>query len=229
MNFRHPWLILTILISATGFGADNLKLIIPGSFHGNEVTIKDGAAVSEVYDTGGKCGIRAARLRVQRAKDKSTDIDDAASARKKVFSASSENVVFWLKGLKSSAKRSFQSHFCADQVVGNGDEIVMTFKNGNRYKISGIPYPGNDKVVQLTLSTDNLKQILSTYPLDGNNLDENTRLLWAGDIDGDGKIDVLQNKKNHYNQVANRILFLSSRAKKGELSGEAVTFRANAD
>lgn len=46
-------------------------------------------------------------------------------------------------------------------------------------------------------------------------------LLWAGDLDGDGKIDLLMNFTDYY---WNTVLFLSSLAKPGELVGEAARF-----
>jgi hypothetical protein len=45
-------------------------------------------------------------------------------------------------------------------------------------------------------------------------------LRWAGDLDGDGKLDVLLTADTHY-AVETFRLFLSSKAKKGQLVGEA--------
>ena len=49
--------------------------------------------------------------------------------------------------------------------------------------------------------------------------------MWAGDLDGDGKLDLLLNLSTHYNLDSHR-LFLSSMAKKGQLVGEAAVFDA---
>ena len=38
--------------------------------------------------------------------------------------------------------------------------------------------------------------------------DAHPRLIWAGDLDGDGRLDLLVNASNHYN-VSNRVLWVS--------------------
>jgi len=48
-------------------------------------------------------------------------------------------------------------------------------------------------------------------------------LRWAGDLDGDGKLDLILAADHHYNLSTTR-LFLSSRAKKGELVQEVAKF-----
>ncbi|MCB0334183.1 MAG: hypothetical protein KDD55_11825 [Bdellovibrionales bacterium] len=50
-------------------------------------------------------------------------------------------------------------------------------------------------------------------------------VLWAGDLDRDGKLDLLIDTSNHYN-VTEQTLYLSSLATKGELVGKAAIFRA---
>lgn len=49
-------------------------------------------------------------------------------------------------------------------------------------------------------------------------VDSPPRLLWAGDLDRDGKIDLLMDLTHHYN-MTHLALFLSSAAKEGELVG----------
>jgi hypothetical protein len=49
------------------------------------------------------------------------------------------------------------------------------------------------------------------------------QLLWAGDLDGDGKLDLLLNLSAHYNVSARR-LFLSSAARQGEAVREVAVF-----
>lgn len=53
-----------------------------------------------------------------------------------------------------------------------------------------------------------------------------TGLIWAGDIDRDGKLDLIVDVSDHYNAVANVVVLLSSRAAKDDLVGIAGSFRA---
>ena len=49
-------------------------------------------------------------------------------------------------------------------------------------------------------------------------------LLWAGDLDGDGRLDLYMNLSTHYNVSARR-LFLSSAAASGALVREVAVFQ----
>lgn len=49
-------------------------------------------------------------------------------------------------------------------------------------------------------------------------------IYWAGDLDGDGKLDLYLDLANHYN-VGQYRLFLSSPAEKGKLVKEVANFR----
>ncbi|MEM7512736.1 MAG: hypothetical protein AAF388_17515, partial [Bacteroidota bacterium] len=56
---------------------------------------------------------------------------------------------------------------------------------------------------------------------------EETRveILWSGDIDRDGELDLLINTSHHYNLYL-PTLYLSSRAEKGKLLRRMASFRA---
>jgi hypothetical protein len=49
-------------------------------------------------------------------------------------------------------------------------------------------------------------------------------LVWAGDLDGDGRLDLYMDLTDHYN-VTNYVLFLSSRAVTGELVKQVASRR----
>jgi hypothetical protein len=66
-------------------------------------------------------------------------------------------------------------------------------------------------------------QVLATFPaLDTggkvNSLDIEQYVMFAGDLDHDGKLDLLANVSGHWNEWR-PALFLSSAAKEGELVG----------
>lgn len=53
-------------------------------------------------------------------------------------------------------------------------------------------------------------------------------LVWAGDLDKDGQVDLYMNLARHYAQVKHG-LFLSSAAKDGEIVGQVTTWGASID
>jgi len=73
----------------------------------------------------------------------------------------------------------------------------------------------------LVLSAHGQRQQLAVLSRDGDVPDfKGLRLIWAGDLDGDGKLDLLVDITNHYNGSGSA-LFLSSKAKSGEIVGLA--------
>ena len=62
-----------------------------------------------------------------------------------------------------------------------------------------------------------------------NGLDDATPgVLWAGDLDRDGKVDLFMEMNRHYASIS-YALFLSSAAKDEELVGKVATWRAAVD
>lgn len=78
------------------------------------------------------------------------------------------------------------------------------------------------RVSRLVLEGDGLKQTLYQWP-EGFS-DQHCELIWAGDLDGDGKLDLLMNLSDHYN-VSEVTLFLSSRRAPGTLVKRVASFR----
>jgi hypothetical protein len=54
--------------------------------------------------------------------------------------------------------------------------------------------------------------------------DQHCELFWAGDLDGDGRLDLVMNLSGHYN-VSETTLFLSSTRQQGKLVRKAAVFR----
>jgi len=76
----------------------------------------------------------------------------------------------------------------------------------------------------IELQIDGVRQTLASYTFHmevGEFRSPKSYLMWIGDIDGDGKVDILINSTSYY---WNTTMFLSSLAKKGELVGKAGNF-----
>ena len=61
------------------------------------------------------------------------------------------------------------------------------------------------------------QKLTNVYP---KGMDESLTILWAGDLDGDKKVDLIIDDINHYNIWINYRLFLSSYAEKNEIVKE---------
>jgi hypothetical protein len=73
---------------------------------------------------------------------------------------------------------------------------------------------------QIRLSCNQKSQLI----LNRASLSEHIYILWAGDLDRDGRLDLLLDVHDHYN-VSEPTLFLSSKAKKDEMVKRFISYR----
>lgn len=80
----------------------------------------------------------------------------------------------------------------------------------------GFRHPGDLLILdyRIKLFSGDKRQVLIEYA--GSSYDGLPSVLWAGDLDGDGQLDLLLDIRNHYN-VRHYALFLSSKAEGNEL------------
>ncbi len=95
-------------------------------------------------------------------------------------------------------------------------EIKITGDEGEKCWTDGLP-----KNAKLVLTSGNSSQIL--YTLEECGSDPGWSLIWAGDLDKDGKLDLYVTVNQHYNSIE-RKLFLSSQADEGQLVAEVAQF-----
>lgn len=91
-------------------------------------------------------------------------------------------------------------------------EIKIIGEEGEKCWPDGLP-----KNAKLVLTSGNSSQILYTLHECGS--DPGWSLIWAGDLDKDGKLDLYVTVNQHYNAIE-RKLFLSSQANEGQLVAE---------
>ena len=136
----------------------------------------------------------------------------------------SKEVLFFAKGLDYlSSKKVVHLAATADPLV-NGKPVQLQFGRRRYEVLVSTGEEGGLQRSRVRLRSGNREQVLIS--VGGDAIDLNWSLLWAGDLDGDQKLDLYMNLATHY-ALTEKVLFLSSRARGSEIVGRAGSFATN--
>lgn len=183
-----------------------IKLAMTGQgFHGDEVYAKTGQTWLGLFRDGDKFELRETKVKVVRSHDPVLDKDNEKTG-KDVSVASEEEPVFLLRNARTFHPGSVETAFYAGDLE-RGVTLDSGFKSD--YKLGDRWYRmANLNGTTLTLESEGVSQILYHLSPVG---DATWELIWAGDLDNDGKLDIFANIPVHYNFMQYR-LFLSGSA-----------------
>lgn len=190
------------------------NLVWVSSFHSEYFPYKNNSKWMGLFKEGDRFVVKPTRLRVKEIPDPDLyDLDVTTSVN-------GESIFLFrdLPGIKASEIPTvflISDDEETDTSLKPGTQILTL--NGVRYSLTlnnpiGGEYPGKGST--LTLAANGKEQVLRFLP-DGCNECYWT-LIWAGDLDADGKLDLLMDLTNHYNRE-DRVLFLSGEAGAGKL------------
>lgn len=213
----------------------------PGVFHGDELKLKSTAKnlITGWYGVfEGPSGhmVKSVSLTVEKAKDEVIDGDKEKTGKKLSIQPPSPAPLFLFKPAKipfldSAALESPLAGQTSGQEI-SPDLSPMTLRLGDKIPEGTIVSTGKRERelgdgrylysnIQVFFKSEGKSQRLWTAAaLD----DSSPRVIWYGDLDRDGKIDLLLNLTDHYN-VTSLELFLSSLATKGQLLKKVAQFR----
>lgn len=209
----------------------HMQLLETGDFHGEEVQARSGEKWLGLLITGKDSTLLPFRLKVETVYDDITDYGTGQQTGKRVSVDSPLEPLFLMTGgsmLKEgpvttvfSAKPDFAKSLDKTQQVElklSGKSYVLKVVGQGSEKCRWTTFPPN---AQLVLALGDSEQTLYTLEDCGN--DPYWLLLWAGDLDRDGKLDLYVSVTQHYN-VSERRLFLSSAAGDEDLVKEVAEF-----
>lgn len=216
----------------------------PGEFHGDEPVGRHGERWLALRQEGREAALVPARLKVTPVFDAVLDEAGQTSGRAVASDAGDQHVIAFLRGpgLRAGRVDMAEVEEAADPSAGRSGWRILWAAQTYRLAIGCEAGPaGVDtqrtraEAVQCEVTlqhADGRQQTLARmggYRDSESNLrpgdDAAPSLLFAGDLDHDGQLDLVVDTTDHYN-LSRPTLFLSSKARNGELVGTAAQYRS---
>jgi hypothetical protein len=222
-------IVLSIAVARLSAGADP-QIVLPGIYHAGEAMVENGSTwIAIVPRLGGGLRIEEATVEVERVHDPIVDNEGEMTGLRVSAPTCLRAPLFLVRGTEAIQTGFFDTSFASPHPLEINGSFPITVFSQRRYALvidcePDAPASGdNFRECPLVLVHERSRQVLATFTvwappdMDLSIASEAVpQLLWAGDIDRDGKLDLLLDLTNHYN-VSEPTLFLSSGAGEGEL------------
>jgi hypothetical protein len=208
-------------------GAWTIGLLTLGQFHSKEVSARTGEVWLGLFPTDTGFALRPAALTIAPWDD---DLGDGEGKEVKVETGTPLFLVN--AGNRLHPRANVSTVFAGEVALGNAAYVLLAWRgvehrlsveNRDSTPVRGIEF--RDSRLTLTSSPPDVPDAFYHQKLVtiDRPYGEPWRLLWAGDLDGDGKLDLFVEVGAHDN-VEDRRLFLSTAATKGQAVGQAAVF-----
>jgi hypothetical protein len=228
---------LLILLAASFLGGaspeiqqpDKYQLLLPQQYHGKEVTAKSGEKWWGVFQVEEGQELRPVILDIKSVHDGIVDGDKKEDTGKLVSTKEKGRGIclFLVKGLKNATPGPITSFFSGEfrlcpskyriEFSTKGEEL-LTLEVAGTVEDQYIKGEDYSITVRFGKPTELYRESSPHFVFESKTKfnDAVPALLWAGDLDRDGKPDLLLNETYHYN-VSLPTLLLSGGAEKGKL------------
>ncbi|MBS1813354.1 MAG: hypothetical protein JSS87_00595 [Acidobacteria bacterium] len=191
-----------------------IRLLLPGgTFHGEEVKDVPKSGWLAFTFVHGVASLQPTTLHITHTHDEISDDDNPQAKTGIIISNSGPRAYFLLHGIKPRAQ------VLTFQIDKDGIPLSQRFSIQSKDLDAELeilaPVTGQDgfKTVgagsRIVFREHGIEQELAHFGDEFN--DGHVSILWLGDLDGDGKLDLLLDISGHYN-VMNPVLFLSKGA-----------------
>ena len=209
-------LTLTTQGRGTKLSKPEVQILQVGYFHSDEVSAKSGEVWLGMYPTKDGYELIPSTINVEAAHDPIVDDNEDQKTGKKVSVNLPTSPLFLVKGMNTLKRGGVKT-------LSSGLEIVLTPGKSLSFRLNKDVYHltvlGDGDIssgfqnYKIELSKGQLRQVIVAY---SSTNDAVPRLLWAGDLDRDGQLDLFIDATNHY-VLSAPALFLSSMAEGGHL------------
>lgn len=214
---------------------NNAQLLMTGTFHGDEVVAESGETWLAMVPSGKGYALEKTCIKIEFVKDDIIDEDDAKTAKKVTIDLRKEPL-FLVRGMQHMTPGRVETVTAKSLHLNIGDTLQFKLTNGRNYKLTvscnsdSLKSVDHFKECPLILTAQTITQDIhhfqiyyppQTKPMFAG--DASPAVLWAGDLNTDGALDLLIDISNHYNTSA-PTLFLSSTTQTDALVYKAAAF-----
>ena len=211
------------------------QLLITGIFHGDAVVSQSGEKWLALVRSGKGYALKETRLGIEFVRDEMIDEDGKATA-KKVSIDLNHKPLFLVRGAPGIAAGPVETMVAEPRFLKIGTAIPLKLMNDRHYELRvacdedhplSVDHFGECPLILKTQSKTQKIHNFQIYNPPGARPifagDASPAVIWAGDINTDGALDLLIDVSNHYNTSA-LTLFLSADTPSDRLVIRAAAF-----
>jgi len=227
-------ILATILIAAQAIDDGSLVILSSGAFHGDEVPADAEGRWAALVAEGSGAALRPVRVSVVAVRDELLDNEGEATGKRVDLSPELDPIVL-LRGAPSLRPGPVATALVRHPIglMSGAEAHLGTVSYQLSLRCAEVPPVSGQRqeACDLLLQSESIQQVLFTYRAYFTREDRywaserSPMVLWAGDLDGDGRLDLLVDTSDHYNVTEMR-LYVSSPAKPDALVTEAARFSA---
>ncbi len=235
---RYTSLIAILAAAQCIVAEDTVQILTTGLHHGDEVTAESGPDWWGIFPEGDGFTLQSAPVTITIVEDGL--VDDKGEATGKLVKVPQEaKPILLVRGigeLKEGRIWAVNTESLPRMLYPGQIEVIRLDDHPNRNTLylaalGEVRDEADCREVgifnyQIKIFNDSdqnrKRQVVLTIP--ELQADATPRLVWAGDLDRDGKLDLLFDATYHYN-VSLLVLYLSSAAKEGELVGRVAEWK----
>jgi hypothetical protein len=214
---------------------DAPQILLTGTFHGNEVRAHSGDKWLALVPSGEGCALEETLIHIEYVRDELQDEDGEATG-KMVSIHSDKKPLLLVRGVQGLTPGKVETAFPKTLNLEVNRMIPLKLSHGPIHELMVVcdettPLTvDNFRGCPLILSNKYKSQVIGNFqvcfapnskPVIAS--DAGPSLIWAGDIDRDGALDLLLDLSNHYN-ISALTLFLSSGTQSDELVVKVAEF-----
>ena len=231
MPFKQLFVTFTcLLFLSSAHAQDGAQLLVTGKWFAEYVSAESGEVWLGLYQVGDEYELRSTTLTV-------TEFTTSArrmEPRKEVQTNQPSTPRFLVRGVEQLQPGKVEAIIQDWEFLYPGQRAY--FQSGGIYYVLGaagevIFYDSSEIGIikyKLALTSNHLKIWQTLLDVDIGLEEASPRVIWAGDLDRDEKVDLFMDTSRKYSYVE-YALFLSSAAKDEEIVGQVATWRAYID